>query len=205
METNRTLFVVNKTDAEKTKIILNNTLVMLNNRIYIDKDGNKQPLIFYDEASKAIEDKGDGTHTLKTNNGDNYAIKIVFQKISAIGKQSIIREFFKDYIQYKKIIIARDYNNKILDYVSRQHTQIFREASLLSNIIDYRDIPKFEVLTPSEAEEMKKEYNVVEYTIKKMLRSDPISKYYALKKGDIVRIIRPTPTSGRGIDYRIVI
>ena len=53
-------------------------------------------------------------------------------------------------------------------------------------------------------EKFKNEYNATDYTIKKILRSDPISKYYALRKGDIVRIIRPSPTSGEAIDYRIV-
>lgn len=204
MEADRKLFTVFKTDTEKTNIIIQNVLTMLGNRIYIDKEGNKQPLLVPSEASKTIMDHGDGTFIIKANNGDSYAIKIVFQKIIATGKQSIISDFFNEYAKYKKIIIARDYNNKIVDYVSRQHTQIFREASLLQDIIKYRDQPKFEILSPSEIEKFKKEYNATDYTTKKMLRSDPVAKYFALKKGDIIRIIRPSPTSGEAIDYRIV-
>lgn len=204
MEPNKNLFTITKSDSIKTKIILDNVLIMLGNRIYIDKNGNKQPLLILDDARESIVDKGDGTYIIKANNGDGYAIKIVFQRISATGKQSVVIDFFKEYAQYKKIIIARDFNNKIADYVAKNYTQIFKEAALLSNIIDYRDQPKFELLSPSEMEKFKSEYNATDYTTKKMLRSDPISKYYALRKGDIIRIIRPSQTSGEAIDYRIV-
>ncbi|XWV25321.1 DNA-directed RNA polymerase subunit 6 [Tupanvirus deep ocean] len=204
MEPNKTLFAVIKPDTVKTKIILDNVLTMLGNRIYIDKNGDKQPLLIVEGASKKIEDRGDGTYTIKANNGENFAIKIVFQRISATGKQSIVSEFFKEYAQYRKILIARDFNNKIADYVSKHHTQIFKEATLLSNLIDYRDQPKFELLSPSEMERFKAEYNATDYTTKKMLRSDPVAKYFALRKGDIMRIVRPSPTSGEAIDYRII-
>lgn len=207
MEENKTLFSVIKTDSNNIRTIINNVAIMLSNRIYVDKDNNKYPLITLkgDEYMKMFEDRGDGTFIIKADNGDRYAIKIVLQKITATGKQSIVNEFFKEYAQYKKIIVARDFNNKIVDHVSRHHTQIFRESSLLSNIIDYRDQPKFELLSPLEMEMVKNEYNATDYTVKKILKSDPITKYFALKPGDIIRIIRPSPTSGRAIDYRIVL
>lgn len=204
MEPNKTLFSVIKPDIEKTKIILDNTLIMLGNRIYIDKTGAKRPLLVSSEAIKKVEDRGDGTYIIKADNGENYAIKIIFQRISATGKQSVVSEFFKDYAQYKKIIVARDFNNKIADYVGKYHTQIFKESSLLYDIITYRDQPAFELLSPTEMEQFKTEYNATDYTTKKMLRSDPIAKYFALKKGEIIRIIRPSPTSGEGVDYRII-
>lgn len=204
MEPNKSLFSVIKPETEKTNIIIENLLIMLGNRIYIDKNGDKQPLLIPNEAIKKLEDKGDRTYTIRVNNGDKYAIKIVFQRISATGKQSIISEFFKEYTQYKKIIIARDFNNKIADYVLKHHTQIFKEGLLLENIIEHRDQPRFELLSPTEMENFKAEYNATDYTTKKMTRTDAIAQYYALKKGDIIRIIRPSQTSGEAIDYRIV-
>jgi DNA-directed RNA polymerase subunit H (RpoH/RPB5) len=205
MEPNKTLFLVIKSDAEKYKTIIDNTLVMLGNRIFIDKSGQKQSLLIPSEAAKKIDDKGDGTILIKANNADIYAIKIVFQRITSTGKQSIISDFFKEYSQYKKIIIARDFNNKISDYMVKHRTQIFKESALLSNLIDYRDQPKFELLSPTEMDQFKLEYNATDYTTKKMLKTDPIAKYYALHKGEIIRIIRPSPTSGEAIDYRIII
>ncbi len=204
MEENKTLFSVYKIESEKTKIILENVLKMLGNRIYIDKSGQKHAVVTGTDVEKLFEDRGEGTYVVKANNGDNYAVKIIFQKISATGKQSVISEFFREYANYRKIIIARDFNNKITDYVSKQQTQIFKESTLLEDIISHRDQPKFEVLSPKEVEQFKQEYNATDYTTKKMLKADPVAKYFALKKGDIVRIIRPSPMSGNAIDYRII-
>lgn len=204
MEDNRTLFPVIKTEEYKINTIIKNTLTMLSNRIYVDSNGNKNSLLVLEEAAKTIEDRGDNVFIIKADNGDLFALKIIFQKISAIGKQSLINEFLKEYAQFKKIIIARDFNNKIVEYVLSYHTQIFKESSLLQDIISHRDQPRFELLSPSEMEKFKTEYNATEYTTKKMLRSDPVAKYFALKKGDIIRIIRPSPTAGEAIDYRIV-
>jgi len=204
MEPNKVLFEVMKSEAEKIEMIMNNVLTMLGNRIYIDKTGAKQPLIDPVEAKKKIIDKGDGTFIIKANTGDSYAVKIIFQKITAMGKQSVVSDFFKEYAQYKKIIVANDFNNKIAEYVSKQHTQIFKENALLTDIISYRDQPKFELLSPAEMDKVKEEYNITDYTTEKITRGDPIVKYFALKKGDIIKIIRPSPTSGQAVAYRIV-
>ncbi len=204
MEPNKVLFNVTKTDNDKTQIILQNILIMLSNRIFIDSTGKKQRLLDPDYPKKKIDDKGDGTYIIKANNNDNYAVKIIFQKISAVGKQSMVSEFFREYNQYKKIIIASDFNNKIVEFVTKHQTQIFRESALMIDIISHEFQPKFELLSPSEMEKVKEEYNITDYTTEKILRSDPIVKYFALRKGDIVRIIRPSPTSGLSIGYRIV-
>ena len=205
MEPNKSLFIVLKSDSEKLKTILYNVQLMLSNRIYIDSKGDKKPLFDLAGADKKTEDRGDGTYVIKTNNGDQYAIKIIFQKITSTGKQSVVVDFFRDYgNSYKKIIIARDFNNKILDYMTKHRTQIFQEHSMLSNIIDYIDQPKFELLSPKEMKMFREEYNSTDYTTKKMRLIDPITRYYALQVGDIIRIIRPSPTCGEEIDYRVV-
>ena len=37
-----------------------------------------------------------------------------------------------------------------------------------------------------------------------MLTTDPVVSYFNLKRGNIVRILRPSPQSGVNIAYRIV-
>lgn len=205
MEPNKSLFTVTKSNEQKNKDILTNVLIMLSNRIYIDKNGEKHNLITLPDARKKLEDRDDNTYVLKANNGNMYVIKIVNYKISTTGKQSFVSEFLKEYAEYKKIIVAQDYKKLIADYVSKQRTQIFKEDIMLSNLIDHIDQPKFELLSPNEMALVKQEYNTTDYTTKKYLRTDPIPKYFALKKGDVIRIIRPSPTSGQSIDYRIVV
>ncbi len=210
LESNRNLHISIKSEAEKTTEIVKNVITMLSNRVYFDKSGKSHKLIIDGDGLKSMEgrgdfeDKGNNTFTVKVSTGDWYAFKIIYQKITAVGKQSDINDFFKDYAQHKKILIAQEYNKKIYDYVTKNHTQIFLESAFMQDIISHRDQPKFEILSPKEIEAVKLEYNINEYTTKKYLRSDPVVRYYGLRKGDIVRIIRPSLISGEAIDYRIV-
>nr|QZX43305.2 DNA dependent RNA polymerase 2 subunit Rpb5 [Mimivirus sp.] len=205
METNRSIFSVMKSDDVRLKIIIKNVITMLSNRIYIDKNGDKHALLSLSDTLNNYEDRGDNTFIVTANNGDKYAIKIIFQIISAIGKQSIISEFFDEYNNYKKIIVAEGYNTKINKVVSSTGSQIFRESAFLSDLISHSFQPKFELLSPKEMELFKNEYNATTYTTKKITKSDPVTKYFALKVNDIIRIVRPSITSGESIDYRIVI
>ncbi|BCS82980.1 RNA polymerase subunit 5 [Cotonvirus japonicus] len=204
MEPNKNVFKVMKTETDKTNIILINVLTMLSNRIYIDNNADKHFLLDFDSAHKSSEDKGDNIFIVKARNGVLYAIKIIFQKITAIGKQSIISEFLDEYENYKKIVIAKDFTNKISAQLSRKNAQIFKEDSMLSDLISFEDQPKFELLSPQEMEKVKTDYNITPYTTKKLVKHDPITRYFGLKKGDLIRIIRPSATSGEAVDYRIV-
>jgi DNA-directed RNA polymerase subunit H (RpoH/RPB5) len=204
MEPERSLFQIYKSEEEKIQIIIHHVLLMLSRRIYIDKDRKKQPLMVLTEDTQP-EDKGDNTYTIKAKNGDKFAFKIVFQKIVTSGKQSALSEFIREYGSYKKIIIAKDYNNKIGDFALKHGIQIFRECTMLQDIILYWDQPIFELLSPDEMEDVKAEYNLTPYTINKTIaKTDITVKYFGLKKNNIYRVIRYSPTSGYAINYRIV-
>ena len=205
MEENRALFNIIKSESQKTKDIVNNVLTMLSRRIYIGNNGEKQQLLNMANAKQNLQDKGDNTFAIKANNGDTYVFKIIYQNIYAVGKQSFLTEFIREYAKNKKILIVSDYNNKIQDYAIENSTQIFREYMLLGDIISHRDQPKFELLSPNEMDSVKTEYNLTDYTMKKLLRTDPVALYFALRKGDIIRIIRPSLTAGESIDYRVVV
>lgn len=200
MEPDKSFLQIFKTESEKTELIIKNTLIMLGNRIYVDKGGDKHPLLDPGKAGQNIKDKGDNVFIIEADNGEKYVLKIFFQKINAVTKQSPISSFLEEYATYKKIVVARDYNKKI----SESRTQFFSENSLLENILDYCDQPRFELLSPKEMELVKKEYNITDYTTSKYTKKDATVKYFALKKGDVIRVIRPSPTSGESIAYRIV-
>ncbi len=70
---------------------------------------------------------------------------------------------------------------------------------------DHILVPKHEVLSKEEAEEVLKTLGVRPEQLPKIREDDPIAKEIGAKVGDIVRIIRESPTAGRSIAYRLVI
>ena len=194
-------FYITKTDNERIEIILSNVIKMLSNRIYITKSGKKKELV---KRNATFEENNDNVYILTANNKKKYALKITFQKITKIGKQSMLSNFLKDYVVYNKILIAEDFNNKIIDYAKKNNCQTFKVASMMRDILSYHEQPQFEILSKQEIALLQQEYSIDPYTIQKLKDYDPITKYFDLSKGDVVRIIRPSQTSGYAIGYRIV-
>ena len=70
---------------------------------------------------------------------------------------------------------------------------------------DHILVPKHEVLSKEEAEEVLKVLGVRPEQLPKIRADDPIAKEIGAKVGDIVRIIRESPTAGVSIAYRLVV
>lgn len=203
MDPKQEVFQPNKSEDQKITSIVHHILLMLSRRIYIDKDKKKQPLMMF-APTTTPEVSTDGTFITKARNGETYATKIFFHKITTSGKQSVISEFIKEYANYKKIIVASDFSNKIADFCVKNGIQLFKEDSMLEDILANRDQPRFELLTPNEMKLVRQEYNVTDYTLTKTPKQEIIAKYFGLKKSDVFRVIRPSATSGYSICYRIV-
>ncbi|KAI3878559.1 hypothetical protein MKX03_006028 [Papaver bracteatum] len=79
----------------------------------------------------------------------------------------------------------------ISEFSSMFHLEVFQEAEPLANISQHVLVPVHQVLTPEE--------------LPRIQVTDFIARYYGLKRGQVVKIIRPSETSGRYITYRYVI
>lgn len=73
------------------------------------------------------------------------------------------------------------------------------------NIFEHELVPKHEILTSSEKEELLAKYRVKPYQLPRILTSDPAAKAIGAKPGDIIRILRDSPTAGKHIAYRYVV
>ncbi|CAH6421825.1 DNA-directed RNA polymerase subunit RPB5 [uncultured virus] len=207
MLNNVNLYQIEKNTEDTRKTLLANVVKMLTERKLLNKenldDNIKNILnIINDDLIYLINiDK------LINNLEKNFAIKIIFQKITAMNKSYGMSEFLVNYKKYPKIIIVKDISKKALQYVFNNftNTEIFLEKELMINIIDHVLVPKHEILEDNDAKEVLTKYNAKKRNMPKILSSDPIARYFNMKSGQICKIIRPSEKSGLTVSYRLVI
>ena len=192
---------------DKNKIILTNTIKMLTNRHNVLNPDNLEKNI------KKVEDQLDENlfFSIKSDyNEDVYNIKIYYQKLTTIKKITSIEEFILKNKKAKKILILSSINNKVYNQLMQyKNIEAFFDYELMINLVDLHIIPKHHLLTEEEKDIYIQSYHQMTKNnfkgMSKMFVSDPVARYYNMKIGDIVRIIRPSVTSGNSVFYRRII
>ncbi len=87
-----------------------------------------------------------------------------------------------------------------------KYMEYFEYSDLLINITKHNLVPNHVILSEQEKKDLIQKYNLKkESQLPKMHRTDPIARYYGLRKGNIVKVIRESVTDTKYVTYRIVV
>jgi len=73
------------------------------------------------------------------------------------------------------------------------------------DIFAHRFVPKHELLSKKEAEELMEEFHIRPHQLPYVKTSDPAAQSLGAKMGDILRITRKSATAGEVVVYRYVV
>ena len=190
------LAIIEYSIKEKHQIIFENALKMLWRRNLIS---NYKSIL-----SKTTEITSNKEIKVKLDDSSFASIYIVNGKVTSISNNSPIDEYLKD-TNILKILVIEDPSKRVFKQVIEDYpnTNIFFFHEFMEDIPSKDIIPQHNLLTDEEKNELLT--NFKNNNLKRIFTTDMMSRYFNAKVDDIFRIERLNITSGKGVDYRVVV
>ncbi|KND01574.1 DNA-directed RNA polymerase core subunit RPB5 [Spizellomyces punctatus DAOM BR117] len=121
--------------------------------------------------------------------------------IKKIAERMATQNIFKAIVVIPKTMTPSA-KKVIQEMAPKYNIDQFAESELLVNITKHVLVPEHEVLSDSEKKTLLERYRLKEAQLPRIHPTDPIAKYYGMKRGQVVKIIRPSETAGKYVTYR---
>lgn len=127
---------------------------------------------------------------------------------STVGIASInrLQKLMKERNLERGIIVTSGrYTHAVKQSASKKGVELLPKTFPVFDLFQHKLVPRHEILTQKEKEQMLAEYKVQPYQLPQIKSSDPAVKVIDARPGDVLRIIRKSSTSGEHIAYRYVV
>ena len=184
--------------AEINKIVLTNTLKMLERRNKIKSWEVELPKLGNDFTSKSI-------FTIELADKTSLSINLVNAKLTSIVQKTPLDDYLSNNIDIHKIVICKEVAKKVVKQIVSEYSnaEFFFESEMMEDLPSKSFMPEHQILNSEEKTELLSKFS--ESELAKILLTDMMVRYYGAKIGDIFRIIRPSMTSGKNVFYRRVV
>ncbi len=103
------------------------------------------------------------------------------------------------------VVTEGRYTHAVKQGAKKKNVELLPKSFPVFDIFEHALVPRHEILTTKEKEELLAHYKVQPYQMPQIESTDPAVKVIGAKTGDILRIIRKSQTAGEHITYRYVV
>jgi DNA-directed RNA polymerase subunit H (RpoH/RPB5) len=184
----------------RNEVIKNITKMLINRKLLDNKN--------LDETIKKIKStkNSNNEYNITLNNKEKIIIKFVSHKLTTINKSSGILDFLDTNFDKNFLLVVPDFSSKAEKELKIKYkkSELFKEEELLLDLMEHILVPT-QYKIDADTDPFLKNWNTNKKNFPRITLNDPVSKYLNLKEGDIIRIVRPSQSSGSTSSYRIAV
>ena len=183
------------TAMQSMKRVKEGVLQLLENRKF-EVESIEETDAEIDILAKKLEDKKKIKFLVRIPSKNVVGIALVRSMDKAIKKHKVDESLLATLERYTPAAKAES---------KKKNIELLPTKYPIFNIFEHILVPKHELLSEKEANEVLKQYHINKHQLPAIKSSDPAAKAIGAKPGRIVKVYRESPTAGLHIIYRVVV